>query len=168
VLWWLLQAFVVQLYTVQEVSMRPTLEPGERIVVLRPTVDRALQRGDVVVADVRGTWVPGRVPALPVDGTVLDRAPADAYVVKRVVALGGERVTCCPGGALVVDGMPLAEPYLRGAAGEEPYDVVVPIGSVWLLGDNRDQSQDARSHLGSPGGGGVGVDAVVGRVVGAG
>jgi signal peptidase I len=168
VLWWVLQAFVVQLFTVQEVSMRPTLQPGERIVVLRPPVDREVQRGDVVVADVRGTWVPGRVPAGPVDGTVLDRAPADAYVVKRVVALPGERVTCCRDGALLVDGVPVAEPYLRGSAGEEPFDVVVPAGTVWLLGDNRDQSQDARAHLGSPGGGGVRLDALVGRVVGAG
>jgi signal peptidase I len=148
--------------------MRPTLQPGERIVVLRPSVDREVRRGDVVVADVRGTWVPGRVPAGPLDGTVLDRAPADAYVVKRVVALQGERVTCCRDGALLVDGVPVAEPYLRESAGDEPFDVVVPAGTVWLLGDNRDQSQDARAHLGSPGGGGVRVDALLGRVIGAG
>jgi len=153
-------------FTVSASSMLPTLQPGQRVVVLRPTVDRPLQPGDVVVADVRGTFVEGRPLVGPVAGSVLGRAPAEAFVVKRVIGVGGQRVSCCDDdGQVLVDGVPLAEPYLGVPATPRPFDVQVPADRIWVMGDNRDVSEDSRNHLGSPGGGTLASSVVVGRVV---
>jgi signal peptidase I len=87
--------------------------------------------------------------------------------VKRVIGLPGERIACCDAkGRLTVNGFPLDEPYLGGGrASDTPFDIRVPPGRYWVMGDNRDDSGDSRSHLGDPGGGTVPRDNVVGRVV---
>jgi signal peptidase I len=150
--------------------MLPTLVPGDRVVVLRPTVDRPLGRGDLVVVDVRGSFLAGHPGVGPLAG-VLGGAfsggrSAEAYVVKRVIGLPGETVWCCDtAGRVVVDGQPLAEPYLAGRrASGEPFRAEVPAGRVWLLGDNRAASRDSRAFPGAPGGGTVAMAAVIGRV----
>ena len=150
--------------------MLPTLEPGDQVLVMRPTIDREVQRGDVVVVDVRGTFLGDRPATGPLAGSVLSPAPDNVFVVKRAVAGPGERIACCSDdGRLLLNGEPLDEPYLPSAVApsEEQFDVVVPEGRWWLLGDNRPVSEDSRSHLGSPGGGTVSTDVIVGRVVGA-
>lgn len=171
VLAWLgLQMLVAQVFTVSAASMEPTLRSGERVVVLRPVLDRDIRPGDVVVADVRGTFVPGTPVRGIRAGTVLAPAPSDAYVVKRVLAGPGDRLACCDAeGRLLLNGQALDEPYLPAgvAASRDAFDVVVPADRWWLMGDNREVSEDSRAHLGSPGGGTVPRDAVIGRVVGA-
>lgn len=143
--------WVGRIYTVASGSMAPTLAPDERVLVdLRARDD--IRRGDVVLVDVSNTW------------TVL--GGGRATVVKRVIGLPGERITCCDRkGRLSVDGVALAEPYLAAGGPGPAYDVVVPSGRVWLLGDDRERSRDARDHLGSPGGGTVSMDDVIGRAV---
>lgn len=166
--WLALQLAIAQVFTVTAASMEPALSGGDRVLVLRPTVDRDIARGDVVVADVRGTFTTGSPDTGPRAGTVFAPAPADAYVVKRVVAGPGDRLQCCtPTGQLVLNGEPLDEPYLPhgAAASTDSFDVAVPDGRWWLMGDNRDVSEDSRAHLGSPGGGTVPTDVVIGRVV---
>lgn len=150
--------------------MKPTLESGERVVVLRPTIDRPLRRGDVVVVDVRGTFVPGHPTVGPLAGSLLARTPDDALLVKRLVGAPGDRVSCCAeDGRLMLNGTPLDEPYLAEGmrASRDAFDVVVPEDRWWLMGDNRAVSDDSRSHLGSPGGGTVSTAVVVGRVASA-
>ena len=140
---------------------------GDRVVVLRPALSREIERGDVVVADVRGTFLPGRPVTGPLAGTVLAPAPADAFVVKRAVAGPGDRLRCCDdAGRLVLNGEPLDEPYLAAAIQPslDRFDVLVPADRWWLMGDNRPVSEDSRAHLGSPGGGSVPTDVLVGRV----
>jgi signal peptidase I len=63
-----------------------------------------------------------------------------------------------------VNGVAITEPYLRASSlpSEVKFDVVVPEDSVWVMGDNRQNSQDSRYHLGDPGGGSVPMDNVVG------
>lgn len=141
-----------RIYAVPSGSMRPALEPGDRIVVSR--LDRTdVRRGDVVVVDVGSTWAAAAVPS-------------PRTVVKRVIGLPGERVTCCDAaGRLSIDGVVLDEPYAALDPSGPPFDVVVPAGRVWLMGDARADSTDSRHHLGSPGGGSVPVGAVQGRVV---
>ncbi len=152
--------------------MVPTLSPGDRVLALRPSVDRDVRPGDLVIADVRGSFLPGA----PDTGRLAGVRPAfgaeassvDALVVKRVVAVAGDRVTCCTSkGSILVNDQPLDEPYLNGApAGEQAFDIRVEPGRLWLMGDNRASSADSRDNLGSPGGGGVASAAVLGRVVG--
>lgn len=166
--WVLLQVFVGQIFTVSAASMRPTLDSGDRVLVLRPTLDRDPRRGDVVVVDVRGTFIPGRATGDVRAGTVLAPAPADSYVVKRVIAGPGDRLQCCTAeGRLMLNGEPLDEPYLRpgSAPATEAFDIAVPPGRWWIMGDNRDVSEDSRAHLGSPGGGTVSTPVIIGRVV---
>ena len=86
--------------------------------------------------------------------------------VKRVVGLPGDHVVCCDANELIaVNSVPVDEPYLY--PGDQPsdltFDVTVPAGRVWLMGDHRSVSADSRAHLGDPGGGMVRLDDVIGR-----
>lgn len=149
----LLRAYVVLPYSVTSESMEVTLRRGDRVLVDRFSPHlRGLRRGDVVVF---------RGPAFG--------APGRSYV-KRVIGVAGDRVTCCDEkGRLTVNGRPLDErAYLhRGdTASELRFDVEVPDGALWVMGDHRSRSRDSRAYLGAPGGGAVPVDDVVGRVMG--
>ncbi|MFJ5777687.1 signal peptidase I [Streptomyces sp. NPDC093094] len=130
-------------------SMRPTYRQGDTVIM--EVVDGSeVGRGDVVLVSVPQTR------GLP--------------VIKRVVGVGGDRVVCCEGSGagarLLVNGRPLEEPYVAdgvvdGAAGgvlNQPYDVKVPEGRLFVLGDHRANSRDSRSYGPVPAG------AVQGRV----
>jgi signal peptidase I len=135
-------------------SMRPTLAPGERIVVDKVGIDRwHLPVGTIVVFDGRDLW------ASPDD-------PAGTVFVKRIVGVGGDRITCCDvQGRLLRNGAPLDEPYLAGSpTDQQRFDIAVPTGHYWLLGDDRQDSADSRSHLGDPGGGNVPASRIIGTV----
>ncbi|NAZ78051.1 signal peptidase I [Kineococcus sp. T13] len=169
----LVRSFVVQTFSIPSDSMRPTLRPGERVLVWRAGASE-VRRGDVVVFDGTGTFADAPPPPRGLArlgdavASLLGFRPGESDYVKRVVGLPGDRVTCCdPQGRLLVDGEPLAEPYLQpgDAPSDVRFDIEVPSGRLWLMGDHRSDSVDSRSHLGSPGGGTVSVDDVVGRVV---
>lgn len=170
----LVRTLVVQVYAIPTGSMEPLLEPGDRVLVSRMTdPEDDVRRGDVVVFDGAGLFAPG--PSSSRLRRAGDRVAGwvgipleEQDFVKRVIGLPGDRVACCdPGGAVTVDGVALRERYLP--SGEEPsqtaFDVIVPPGRVWLMGDNRSASADSRAHLGDPGGGMVPWDRVVGPVV---
>lgn len=151
---WFARSYVAVPFTVPTRSMADTLRPGDRILVdrLGPHL-RGVQRGDVVVFD----------------GTDAFGSP-DTDFVKRVIGIGGDRVTCCDRrGRLTVNGAVLDErDYVHDGerASQLRFDIRVPEGRLWVMGDHRSNSMDSRAHLGSPGGGTVAVDDLVGRVVG--
>ena len=173
--WGAIRAFVVDVYYIPSGSMEPLLAPGDRIAVSRTAFSgRSIARGDVVVFDGRGSFAPlesGRGwlgDAVHGIGEWLGVVPNETVYVKRVVGIAGDRVTCCTAdGRLTVNGNPLDEPYLY--PGDAPstmrFDVIVPPGRLWLLGDHRSDSVDSRSLLGAPGGGLVRVDRVVGEPI---
>ncbi|QEV20505.1 signal peptidase I [Streptomyces alboniger] len=144
----LVSAFVVQPFQIPSGSMEPAFRVGDRVLVnkLAYRFGSEPQRGDAVVFDGSGYF-------------------GDADYIKRVVGTGGDRVVCCEGGGIKVNGEPVDEPYLYpgDAPSQVPFDVVVPEGSLFLLGDHRSDSRDSRDHLGQPGGGMIPVDEVIGR-----
>ncbi|MGW9436475.1 signal peptidase I [Streptomyces sp. NPDC055607] len=171
----LLSHFVVQPFLIPSRSMEPTLRVGDRILVnkLAYRFGDEPRRGDVVVFDGTGSFVREEPEGDPVTGLLRDAAaalglaePAETDFVKRVVGTGGDRVVCCDrDGRLTVNGVTVVERYLMPGDPPSgvPFDIVVPPDRLWVMGDHRSQSSDSRDHLGSPGGGMVPVDKVVGR-----
>ena len=172
----LVRGFLVQSFYVPSGSMEPTIEPGDRILVSKLVSGDEVKRGDVVVFDGTTTFAAAdRTPHQ--DDGLIGRTLAGAAslvgvdlgeqdFVKRVIGLPGDRVVCCDAeGRLTVNGVPVEEDYLF--PGDVPsdltFDVTVPAGRLWVMGDHRSDSADSRSHLGDPGGGTVRTKDVVGR-----
>lgn len=172
----LIKTFLVQSFYIPSESMRDTLEVGDRVLVSKLTPGPFdLHRGDIVVFKDPGGWLPP--PSGPERsglGKVVNDAltfvgllPQDSgeHLIKRVIGLPGDTVACCDAQGLVtVNGVAIDEPYL--APGSEPsemeFSVVVPDDSLWVMGDNRQNSQDSRYHQGDPGGGSIPMRNVVG------
>ncbi len=148
----LVRHFVAQPFRVPSESMAPTLRTGDVLLADRRERGTA-ERGDVVVFDGSGYFAPST-------------ADGDRFWVKRVIAVGGDRIQCCNGeGSLLLDGVPLEEPYLAPGTvpSETRFDLLVPEGRMFVLGDNRADSTDSRHLLGAPGGGMIPVARVVGE-----
>jgi signal peptidase I len=116
----------------------------------------AVRRGDIIIL---------RLPS----GFSTKISTGGDYV-RRIIGLPGDRVACCnASGQITVNGVPLDESsYLypgnqSGSGDARPYNIVVPPGSLWVLGDHRAISYDSRGHDGDPGGGAIPRSAVLGR-----
>ncbi|WP_217215113.1 signal peptidase I [Streptomyces sp. AC550_RSS872] len=146
----LLNTFVLRPFEIPSGSMESGLRIGDRVLVnkLAYRFGAEPRRGDVVVFDGTGYF-------------------GDADYIKRVVGVGGDHVVCCDKeGRIQVNGRSVDEStFLFPGDGPSTvrFDVVVPDGRLFVLGDHRSASSDSRDHLGSPGGGMVPVDDVIGR-----
>lgn len=132
----------MRFFTVPTKSMTPTLMPQDYLLTLK---HNGYRKGDVVVLDD---------PANPGD-----------YLVKRIVAIGGDSVSV-EGGALILNGSYASEPYLVERMTYRMPAVTVPEESVFVLGDNRNNSED--SHTWVEQGNGIEpyipVEKIIGRV----
>ncbi len=172
----LLKAFVVQVFSIPSGSMENTLIPGDRVLVNKLVYRfRSIDRGDVVVFSGQGSWDP---PAPPGPGDPLLRfwdsltnlvgisAPGTDYI-KRVIGIPGDRVACCDAqGRVTVNGVALNEQsyiFPGAAPSEVKFSIKVPPGRLWVMGDNRGDSDDSRYRTQDPGQGTIPESAVVGR-----
>lgn len=142
-------------YIVPTGSMIPTIEVGDRVIVDKTAYGVRVPWTNVVITDPAG---PSRG-----DIVVLDSPEDGTVLLKRVVALPGERVSV-RGGAVFIDGAsaPVDEPHASLAAGPGPDmgPTDVPAGQYLVMGDNRGMSHDGRSF------GLVERDTILGRVEG--
>jgi signal peptidase I len=151
VLYLVITTFVVQTFRVEQQSMLDTLQPGQHLLIdkITPRVDE-YSRGDIIVFHPNGDT-------------------SQTPYIKRVIGLGGEHVEIRDG-SVWIDGVRLHEDAYtyrdpdtgeneptEPDGGESTWDV--PVGSLFVLGDHRQESTDSR--FGSVGF--VGADDVVGR-----
>ncbi|EGX60257.1 signal peptidase I [Streptomyces zinciresistens K42] len=146
----ILNTLVVRPFEIPSGSMQSALRIGDRVLVnkLAYRFGAGPRRGDVVVFDGTGYF-------------------GAADYIKRVVGVGGDRVVCCDKeGRIRVNGRSVDESAFL-YPGDRPstvrFDVAVPAGTLFVLGDHRSASSDSRDRLGSPGGGMVPVEDVIGR-----
>ncbi len=171
----LVRTFLIQAFYVPSASMEDTLQRNDRIVVSKiNTKFTGVNRGDVVVFHDPGTWLGEGFPnpydtpvgrVLQFIGIVPSNSGND--LVKRVVGVGGDVIECCDAnGALIVNGQPVSENYLKPGSRTDQvtFKVIVPEGSIFVMGDNRGNSEDSRYHL-DANNGMVPLEEVVGRVV---
>jgi len=175
-----IKSFLVQFFYIPSGSMENTLQIKDRVAVNKvPFISENIKRGDVVVFRDPDNWLPEIVDystnqyvvkaknALVTVGVLPN--PAKQYLVKRVVGVGGDRVVCCTKeGNLTINGVEVIEPYIF--AGNKPsemkFDVTVPKGKLWVMGDHRGASADSRYHQDDINKGFVPLSKVTGRVVG--
>jgi len=171
----LLKAFVVQVFSIPSGSMENTLLPGDRILVSKIVYDfRPIDRGDIVVFSGAGSWDPPTPPpsnwltGLWADAiNLVGIAGPQTDYVKRVIGIPGDHVACCnAAGQVTVNGVPLSESsyvYPGDAPSEMRFNITVPAGRLWVMGDNRGDSDDSRLRQNDPGQGTIPENAVVGR-----
>ncbi|RRD52505.1 signal peptidase I [Buchananella hordeovulneris] len=169
-----MKTFITQAFRIPTGSMISTIEPGDRVMARRFSLgEQDLRRGDIVVFKDTEDWLSSAaVPApnrftrffqwiglMPQDG--------DDHLAKRIIGLPGDRVKCCASdGRIEINGVPVTEPYLQPGVVPSAidFDVTVPAGRMFVMGDNRPHSADSRAHLDSPFFGTVPIDDVVGVV----
>jgi signal peptidase I len=174
-----IKTFLVQFFFIPSGSMENTLQIDDRVAVNRlPFISNNIKRGDVVVFRDPDNWLPAadvetapfviaKAKAALVAVGVLPN-PAKQYLVKRVVGVAGDHVICCTTtGKITVNGQEMVEPYIY--AGNVPsdmnFDVTVPKGKLWVMGDHRGASADSRYHQEDINKGFVPLNRVTGRVL---
>ncbi|WP_314219059.1 signal peptidase I [Streptomyces zaehneri] len=177
----LIKTFLVQAFSIPSASMENTLKEGDRVLVdkLTPWFGSEPERGEVVVFHDPDNWLAGEATVDPnAFQTVLSwiglmPSAEEKDLIKRVIGVGGDTISCKGTGPLTVNGKALNEAsYVY--AGNTPcsqddqggqFTVKVPKGFIWVMGDHRQNSRDSRYNQSDKNHGMVPVDQVVGRAV---
>ena len=173
----LIKTFLVQFFYIPSGSMENTLQIQDRVAVNKiPFISKSIHRGDVVVFRDPANWLPE--PYAGTENRVVEKIreglvavgvlpnPAKQYLVKRVIGVAGDHIVCGAHGKLVINGKETSEPYIF--AGNKPsemsFNVTVPEGKIWVMGDHRGSSADSRYHQDDVNNGFVPLEKVTGRV----
>ena len=165
------KSLFVQAFYIPSGSMEPTMLVDDKILVQKVSYWAGdVDRGDIVVFDDPGGWLDEA--STPRPGNIVQRSlekiglfPSGGHLIKRVVGVGGDHVVCCTDGKLTVNGATIDEPYLldQTATANTPFDVTVPKGRLWVMGDNRGNSLASPQHRDDPDRGFLRESAVVGE-----
>ena len=136
----LVRAFVLQTFYIPSPSMEHTLNVLDRVLVNKLVYDfREPRRGEIVVFKAPQDWQSGT---------------EGEDFIKRIIGVGGDHVACCDANQqLMINGHSLPEPYIyadgdgtRDPAADESFDITVPAGRLWVMGDHRAASGDSLEH----------------------
>jgi signal peptidase I len=161
-----IKALFVQAFYIPSESMEPGLVQNDRILVEKPSYwfGGGPERGDVVVFKDPGGWLQGDEAAGPTSPVAkglskIGLYPTGGHLVKRVIGVEGDVITCCDKGRIVVNGQPLNEEEYARADPNDCFGPMpeggkcdwkagpVPSGRIFVMGDNRDNSADSSYHL---------------------
>ena len=176
----IIKSFLVQFFYIPSGSMENTLQINDRVAVNKvPFIGKSIKRGDVVVFRDPDNWLPepyvgdqNKFIAKIKDGFVAVGVlpnPAKQYLVKRVIGVAGDKVECCSKDKkLMINGVEIDEPYIfaGNTASDTNFNVTVPAGKVWVMGDHRGASADSRFHQDDINNGMVPNSKITGKVVG--
>ncbi|MEV4707676.1 signal peptidase I [Actinoplanes sp. NPDC049316] len=136
----LVRAFVLQTFYIPSPSMEHTLNIWDRVLVNKLVYDfREPRRGEIIVFKAPTDWQSGT---------------EGEDFIKRIIGVGGDHLVCCDAQQrLMVNGHSLDEPYIykdeqgnQDPAADEPFDITVPAGRLWVMGDHRSASGDSLEH----------------------
>ncbi|MFR9795812.1 signal peptidase I [Streptomyces sp. MS06] len=175
----LIKTFLLQAFSIPSGSMENTLQIGDRVLVdkLTPWFGSEPERGEVVVFHDPDNWLAGEPTPKPnalqtvLSWVGLMPSANEKDLIKRVIGVGGDTISCQGTGPMKVNGKALDEPYVYpgntpcSTDEEGQFTVHVPQGYIWVMGDHRQNSRDSRYNQNDKNHGFVPVDAVVGRAV---
>ena len=174
----IVKTFLIQFFYIPSGSMENTLRVNDRVGVNKlGNLFSDIKRGEVVVFRDPADWLSTQSDeskgaaklireALVFVGVLPD--PPKQFLIKRVIGVGGDHVVCCnKDGRLEVNGTPVTEPYIfpGNTPSDSTFDVKVPKGFIWVMGDHRAASADSRFHTDDPNKGMVPLSKVSGRAV---
>jgi signal peptidase I len=166
----LIRTFLVQAFYIPSGSMEKTLLIKDRVLVNKVVYDmRDPVRGEIVVFRGTDNWAPEVTePVSNAFGAKLGRTvgdlvgvsrPGERDFIKRVIGLPGDKVACCDAqGRITVNGVGIDEPYIADGYNSDLSqppnptqctsrrftEVTIPAGEMFVMGDHRQVSQDAR------------------------
>ena len=175
-----IKTFLVQFFYIPSGSMENTLQINDRVAVNKvPFFGKSIERGDVVVFRDPDNWLPE--PYAADENKYLSKVkegfvavgvlpnPAKQYLVKRIIGIAGDKVECCSKNKkLMINGVEIEEPYIfsGNSASDTNFNVTVPEGKIWVMGDHRGASADSRFHQDDINKGMVPISKVTGKVIG--
>jgi signal peptidase I len=136
----LVRAFVLQTFYIPSQSMEHTLNVWDRVLVNKLVYDfRDPHRGEIIVFKAPTEWQNGE---------------EGEDFIKRIIGEPGDRVQCCdPQGRLIINGKAIDEPFIyhdadgtQDPAADKDFDITVPAGRLWVMGDHRSASGDSLEH----------------------